>query len=95
MTGEQLKLEGQLLVEDTNAAFVKTMRSIAEGISLLKGSVTSDDLRAAAAKAGLAPTHPNCWGSILRGPHWTIIGRTKSAVPGNHHREIRIWRYEP
>jgi len=91
--GEAAKQEGLDAVEVNDSAFVQTMRAIAEGISLMKGEVSTDDLRQAAAQHGLEPHSPNTWGAILRGKGWQVIGRKKSAVVSNHAREIRVYRY--
>lgn len=92
--GRTLKSDGQELVAGHNAEFVALMRAEAIRISNERGWVTSDDLRVYASQLDLAPSHPNCWGSLFRGPEWKVVGRRKSAVPENHAREIKIWKYE-
>lgn len=94
LTGEVLKQAGLDLVEANNETFVETMRTIAKGLSLLHGEVTTDDLRRAAEKAHLKPKHPNSWGAIFRGAGWVVIGRRPSELDTNHAREIRVWKWE-
>lgn len=91
--GHALKAAGQDLVESHNETFVSLMRAEAKRISKERGWLTSDDLRVYASQLDLKPAHPNCWGSIMRGPQWKVVGRRKSAVPENHSREIRVWQY--
>jgi tRNA(Ile2) C34 agmatinyltransferase TiaS len=93
-TGEELKQLGLALIEDHHADFVQTMRDIARQISQESGFVSSDNLRIVADRMGLVPATPNCWGAVFAGAKWKVVGRQKSAVPGNHGREIRVWRYE-
>jgi len=90
--GERLKQEGLDAVEH-DGEFLLLMRKHAIEISRSSGFVTTDNLRVIADKMGLVPRSPNSWGGIFRGPKWKIIGRQKSAVPGNHAREIKVWRY--
>lgn len=94
LTGALMKQAGLELVADSNASFVETMRTIAKGISILRGQVCSDDLREAASKARLKPKSPNVWGCIFRGPEWVEVGRKISEHPSNHAREIRVWKWE-
>jgi hypothetical protein len=90
--GEQLKQAG-LASAESDASFLSTMRDVAQEISQASGFVTSDNLRIVADKMGLSPRSPNSWGAIFHGKHWQVIGRCKSAVPGNHRREIKMWRW--
>ena len=92
--GLTLKTQGQDAIEATDAGFVDTMRRAAIAISERNGLVSTDDLRLWAVSNGFYPKHHNSWGAIFRGPQWREVGRKKSVIPGNHHREIRIWRYE-
>jgi len=92
--GESFKREGQEAVEDTNAAFVKTMRLVAHNIATIRGQVTSDDLREEAKRVGLKPQHENAWGSIWRERGWRVMGYTKSWLPSNHARRIAVWEWE-
>lgn len=93
LTGEILKQAGLDQVSLNNASFVESMRLIARGISIMRGEVTSDDLRIAAEKAKLRPASPNCWGSIFRGKGWVEVGRRTSTIDSNHAREIRVWQW--
>lgn len=92
---KSLKTQGLDAVETSNLSFVELMRREAIRLSNERGWLTSDDLRVYASRLGIAPDHPNAWGSVLRGPHWKVIGHRKSAVPSSHHREIKIWQYQP
>lgn len=91
--GELLKRQGQDAIEDTDRRFVELMRECAREISEREGFVSTDDLRLYAVGHGLYPKHQNSWGSILRGAHWMIVGRKRSALPSNHAREIRIYKW--
>ena len=88
--GDGLKAKGQKQVTAHSNGFVSQMRSIAGRIAREKGNVSSDDLRAEAVKLGIAPHHPNVWGSIFDG-EFEMIGRKKSEYKGNHSREIKVW----
>lgn len=94
LTGELLKQAGLDQVTASNETFVESMRQIARGISILRGQVCTDDLREAADKAGLRPTHPNAWGCVFKGKGWVLVGRRYSTWPSSHGREIRVWKYE-
>jgi hypothetical protein len=89
--GRASKNVGQDLVEENNRTFVATMRRRAVDIAMAKGRVTSDDLRRFAFAEGIKPDHPNAWGAVFRGHELVEIGRTKSRLTSNHHREIRVW----
>jgi hypothetical protein len=91
---EAAKRTGLDAVEMNDADFVRVMRTYAEGVSLMNGEVSTDDLRQAATQHGIEPHSPNTWGAILRGKDWEVIGRKKSAVVSNHAREIRVYRYK-
>jgi len=90
--GDHLKQQGLNLVEENNANFVETMRSVARRLARHNGSVTTDDLRAEACRLNLKPESPNAWGSILRGKEWFPTGYIKSSWPTNHSRRITIWK---
>jgi len=91
--GEVEKASGLALVEMANQEFVDRMRAEAVRICDATGAVSTDDLRARAVALGIVPRHQNAWGAIFRGKAWRMVGRRKSAVPGNHAREIRVWSY--
>lgn len=91
--GAALKEAGLDQVEG-DAEFLWFMRDAAKAISAVKGRVTSDDLREIATNLGKVPRSSHSWGAIFRGNEWKMTGRCKSAVPGNHSREIKIWRWE-
>lgn len=92
--GRQRKIAGMDAIETASMDFVRAMRETAILISQQAGMVSSDELRVAADDMGLQPHHQNVWGVVFRGPHWVPVGRKRSAIPGNHHREIRVWRYQ-
>lgn len=83
--------DGKQLVEDHNRGFVRHMRELALEICARKGQVDCDQLRQLAAEQGLAPVHPNAWGSIFRGRQWRPIGWKASRLTTNHARMIRVW----
>lgn len=90
-----LKEEGLNAIEETDRHFIEMMREAAIKISQSCGFVTTDNLRVIAEKLGMVPKHQNSWGGIMRGPRWKVVGRHRSAIPGNHSREIRVWQYIP
>lgn len=90
-----LKEVGQNAIEQTDQGFVALMRQYARVIAENSGFVSIDNLRIVAENLGVVPTHQNSWGAVFRGPHWKIVGRQKSALPSNHHREIRVWEWVP
>jgi hypothetical protein len=79
--------------EHADYGFIHRMRQEARILSQRCGTVTCDDLRMIAVGLGLAPSHPNSWGAIFRGPQWILVGRQRSRVVSNHAREIRVWKY--
>jgi hypothetical protein len=89
----RLKSRGLDAVENANLTWVETMREHAKVISLTLGEVTADDVRQFARDIEWQPESPNAYGAVFRGKHWQCIGRTKSKHPGNHAREIRVWRW--
>ena len=93
-TADALKEQGLTSVAVNAENFVAIMRATARRISEESGFVSSDNLRLIADSLGLVPHHPNAWGSVFAGKNWREIGRQKSKLPGNHGREIRVWRYE-
>ena len=93
--GDMLRKYGLDLVEKHNHDFVHLVRGYAREHSQKFGYVTSDDCRLWANLHDVYPLHPNAWGAVFRGSSWECIGRTKSQVPSNHAREIKVWRYIP
>lgn len=91
--GQRRKQAGLNALETSHADFMETFRQVAIRISNRDGFVSTDEVRAEADLMGLEPDHQNAWGGLFRGPHWLEVGRKRSTIPGNHHREIRIWRY--
>jgi len=91
----KLKERGLDAVEESNLTWVEEMRHHARYVSLREGKVTADNVRDHARAIGWKPDKPNAYGAIFRGKHWRCIGRTKSTWPGNHAREIRIWKWVP
>ena len=85
---------GLTAVELEHESFVQLMRKVAKAYSRRFGSVCSDDLRFLASKWGIEAPHPNAWGAIFHGKGWRLIDRIKSAVVGNHAREIKVWRWD-
>lgn len=88
--GDGMKEKGQKQAVAHSNGFVVQMRNIAVRIAKEKGNVSSDDLRAEAVKLGIAPHHPNVWGSIFDS-NFEMIDRKKSEYKGNHAREIKVW----
>lgn len=92
--GQRLKREGQETVAAKNELFLARLRDYARKHSKDYGRVTSDDLRVFAVGNELYPTHHNAWGCIFKQKGWVCIGRQPSKLPGNHAREIRVWKWE-
>jgi hypothetical protein len=88
--GDSLKEKGQKQAIAHSNGFVIQMRYVAVRIAKERGNVSSDDLRAEAVKMGIAPHHPNVWGSIFNGD-FEMTGRKKSTYKRNHAREIKVW----
>ena len=76
-----------------SGVFVPALRSVARAISEDKGQVSSDELRAWAARHQIRPHTSHAWGAIFRGKQWQCIGRKKSSFVSNHGRQIHVWRY--
>jgi len=91
----QAKQHGQALVESHNEDFVEVMREEARRVCYAHGTVTSDDLREYAGRAGLAPNSPNAWGCLFLGKEWESVGFERSRLVSNHARTIRRWRFNP
>ena len=94
MTGSALKQMGLYHVEANNQAMVNLARAIAKEICGRQGCVSIDDVRSDPRMAGFEPTSPNCWGTIWNEEGWQCIDRKFSTRKSNHHREIKVWRYE-
>jgi hypothetical protein len=91
--GDTLKQQGLDLVESHTTDFCSTMRRAAKACCMVRGHVTTDYLREYAACHDIEPHHPNAWGAIFRGKHWVPVGFTKSRLPSNHSRIIRVWKW--
>ena len=92
--GAELKAHGLETLEAFDGQFVQYMRKVARQISERCGFVSSDNLRVVAAELGIEPTHRNSWGAVFHGPRWRMVGRQVSAIPSNHHREIKVWQWQ-
>ncbi len=90
--GREERDDGVMLVEHSNAVFIKMLRSVARQLSEYYGTVDSDDLRNWAFGVGAKPAHPNAWGAIFRGKEWIAVGYKTSTLASNHARTIRVWR---
>ena len=93
MSGDERKQHGLDAIEQTDKPWILSMRESAIKISLLKGMVSTDDLRPIAEQSGAHPKHVNSWGAIFRGALWMTVGRKKSTWPSTNGREIHIWKY--
>ena len=91
--GLRLKEGGLDAVEHSNESWVEGMRKFAKRFSEQFGQVNADDVRRYSRKIGWHPESPNAFGAVFRGQGWRAIGRTKSEWPGNHGREIKVWRW--
>lgn len=91
--GDKLKQQGLDLVESHAPDFCEQMRHAAKAFCMVNGTVSTDELRQYAAEFDIKPHHPNAWGAIFRGRHWVPVGFTKSRLPSNHSRVIRVWQW--
>ena len=91
--GMRLKVRGLDAVEESHLTWVEEMREQAKRVSHATGQTSADDIRKYARAIGWQPESPNAYGAVFRGKCWRCIGRKKSEHPGNHAREIRIWRW--
>ncbi len=89
--GLGLRDQGLDQVESHNLSWVEQMRRQARKVCMMKGHVTTDDLRDFADAEDLQPTHQNAWGSIFRGKHWKPVGRCRSTRAAAHGRTIITW----
>ena len=89
---EQLDYVRQL--EMNQADWIVWARTAAMSISLVRGSVTSDDIREKCDKYGLQPDSVHSYGAIFRCHGWRVIGREPSRYKSNNARWICRWRYE-
>ena len=94
-SGDYLRDAGLERASVNNENWVRVMRERAIKISDVYGSVCADDLRTYAASTGFYPASPNAWGAIFKGKHWKFVDWTKSKIPSNHARAIRVWEYQP
>lgn len=91
----QLTLEAALNgVEAENKTWLQWARGMAQTISKINGSVTSDDVREKADLYGLQPDSPKSWGALFIGTGWTRVGRKASTVKTNHSRWINVWSWD-
>ena len=91
--GMRLRERGLDAVENSHLTWVEAMREQAKRVSLATGHVSADEIRKYARSIQWNPESPNAYGAVFRGKAWRCIGRKKSDHPGNHAREIRIWKY--
>ena len=93
--GSRARDRGVARVETNSARWVQAIRRHAELIARTDGTVTADDLRTLDGNlrySGIAPSHPNAWGSIFRTKEWEACGYVNSRCPSNHARRITVWR---
>ena len=89
--GDLLRDAGIEQVESHNTEWLKWARDEAAYISAHNGNVTTDHIRRLSNILAYYPHHSNCWGAIFKGKEWKPIGHTKSKIPSNHSRRIRVW----
>ena len=94
MNGLEQKQLGLYRVESSNKALVGLARAVAREICGRVGQVSIDDVRSDTRMAGFEPTSQNVWGTIWNEEGWKCIDRKFSTRKSNHHREIKVWRYE-
>ena len=94
MQGQALKQMGLYRVESHNKALVGLARAIAKEICGRVGYVDIDMVRTDSRIADYKPSSPNFWGSVFNEVGWRCIDRRPSSKKENHHREIKVWRYE-
>lgn len=90
----QLTLDAALAgVESNNGDWLRWARVEAQAMSLLRGSVTSDDVREKANLYGLQPDSPHAWGAIFKAPGWRWVGREPSRIVSNNKRWINRYQW--
>lgn len=89
--GEELRDQGLEQASRGNQEFLLWARKQAREIAAQHGRVTTDDLRARAAEAGIEPSHYNAWGAVFRTPEWRQVGWQISRRPVAHARYVRVW----
>lgn len=96
--GEQRKRIGIKQVEDHNPSFCDTITGIIAALVMVKATITSDDVRNAAAIAGVErPNHPNAWGAAMtsaarKGFIEKTGEYTKSKTKTRNSGLIAVWR---
>lgn len=93
---QQLELDAAMTnLELANASWLAWARGEAKTLSLLRGSVTSDDMRERCDRYGLQPDSPHAWGALFKCKDFIFIGRTRSRYPSSNGRYIGVWRVAP
>ena len=91
---------GKHQVASHNHLFLYKARCQAVIIAQANGKVSVDDLREWADSEGIAPDHPNAWGSLfkscpLQGCKFKRGGSLVSAYPSNHGRLVGYYYIAP
>ncbi len=81
---------GMHLVAENNEEFLTVARNLARRIAMKQGTVTSDDIRK---RCWLKPSHPNAWGTVIRGNEWEWTGEYRTSTIVSRHAGIqKVWR---
>jgi len=91
LSGQEQKQLGMDQVTEHNPDFVAIVKHYAMEYAAEHGSVSADEVRAWADKAGITPKHPNAWGVVFR-TGFEKIGYRPSTHPSSHGRIIAIWK---
>lgn len=81
-------------LELNNESWLRWARSAAKTLSLMRGSVTSDDVREKADLYGLQPDSPKSWGCLFKCKGWRWVGREPSRIVSNNKRWINRYKWE-
>ena len=86
----KLKEEGMAAAAENKPIPLEIARQVAKRIASKRGCVEMDQVMAELQFMDIAPG-PWC-GSVFSGKDWIFTGsRIRSARPGNHARELKVW----
>jgi hypothetical protein len=91
-SGRQLKEHGMSRVESHNSHFMAEARKVARSFALSGGEVTIEEVRRYLEERGIAPRHPNAWGTVFKGAEWICTGFKPSGISSARGRMIRYWK---
>ncbi len=93
LNGEDRKVAGLLDLETQHGDFLTRLRSHAKEVSLRRGKVTIDDVRAYAQLHCLEPPSKYVWGAVFKPRGWVCLGEAPSTLRSNHAHRNKVWRW--